>query len=645
MNNPAIAAHRFGDTAHYHTETKTRAPPGPGYVCHICNIPGHWKESCPNKTPRALHRGHAAVTESESKFSGSQFNAAAFSVAGADDARPICVIDTANIGRWSSRITVDGKPQLITGQIVAAIDLVREWGMRPVALVPQFFLENKRQIPYADDVSTLRDLEQCGVVEKLPNSIDDDLAIIRRAKQLRGYVLSNDQFRDHQRSGEVTRLWIRRHMFTFSVNKGTGRCQLHSPDDLVQVRADGLCDVHSLGATAAGTIEAKASVVSAPAAPALTGATAPLPRALCVHKVFYQGKGKHGDYAWMLQQPEYDSVLHIYNENLEQYRSKNDTRPGGGNACARAYRPSPAVPGHLRGKAIGVPTGSRGYGFRSLQDVVGGGTMTVQRVIDQAIQEVVQHVLANPGRFNVICYCVNSAHDDLIGQGVFSTGDNVRRYITCAIKRLPETVASAAAATTATTATMATTATTATTATAATAAVPGNGLRALPGHSDQAAAAADSAAAPAAAPLVGTTSGARPAAAAPAGGMPSVPPVPPTKAANEALPMATAVTVASEDSSVPAAMAVDFDAEHLESAAGQPAPAWACFASSTKGWTAYGSTAVDFIEAVYQSGATAFVLPGCHIAPGNAFQYKICFRRMKQVNLTTGAERDIRRHA
>ena len=41
----------------------------------------------------------------------------------------------------------------------------------------------------------------------------------------------------------------------------------------------------------------------------------------------------------------------------------------------------------------------------------------------------------------------------------------------------------------------------------------------------------------------------------------------------------------------------------------------------------------------------AFVLPGCHVAPGNAFEYRICFRRMKQVNLTTGAERDIRRHA
>ena len=44
--------------------------------------------------------------------------------------------------------------------------------------------------------------------------------------------------------------------------------------------------------------------------------------------MFYQGKGKHGDYAWMLQQPKYDSVLHIYNENLEQYRRKYSDREG-----------------------------------------------------------------------------------------------------------------------------------------------------------------------------------------------------------------------------------------------------------------------------------------------------------------------------
>jgi hypothetical protein len=33
-----------------------RKPPGPGYVCHCCNKPGHWKQDCPTSRRRAFYR-------------------------------------------------------------------------------------------------------------------------------------------------------------------------------------------------------------------------------------------------------------------------------------------------------------------------------------------------------------------------------------------------------------------------------------------------------------------------------------------------------------------------------------------------------------------------------------------------------------
>ena len=171
--------------------------------------------------------------------------------------------------------------------------------------------------------------------------------------------------------------------------------------------------------------------------------TGPRPGRFCVPKlkvdsVYFTRPNAHGDYGWQLRQSAYDKSLHVYNENLEQQRDKSNNFPGGGNACARPYRST--------GKSIGVPTGggmSFG-GFSSLDQPVDPSGATAKDVIDESVQEILDHVVENPGRFDTLYYCVNDPHretdvrKDLIGMGIFHIGRDVRVYITDQLKKLPE---------------------------------------------------------------------------------------------------------------------------------------------------------------------------------------------------------------
>lgn len=151
-----------------------------------------------------------------------------------------------------------------------------------------------------------------------------------------------------------------------------------------------------------------------------------------VEAVAFTRPATHGDYGWQLRNPSYDRALHVFNENLGQQRSKC-TFPGGGNACARPYR--------QQGKSIGMPTGNFG-GYDSLSESVGNGD-TAKDTIDEAEDEIVEHILSNPGRFDKVYYCVNASESDerrdLIGMGIFNIDRGVRVYITDKLRKLPET--------------------------------------------------------------------------------------------------------------------------------------------------------------------------------------------------------------
>lgn len=161
------------------------------------------------------------------------------------------------------------------------------------------------------------------------------------------------------------------------------------------------------------------------------------PPRIVVEPVSFRAPGQHGDYHWQLapqQSATYGDKLHVYNENVPQQRDKTDNNPGGGNAIARMYRSA--------GTAIGMPTGEYG-GFASLDEPLANGAETAKDVIDEAIDEIEDHLLKN-SRFTTVYYCTNAKETDerkdLIGMGIFRIDRDVRLYITDKLKMLPSSV-------------------------------------------------------------------------------------------------------------------------------------------------------------------------------------------------------------
>lgn len=140
----------------------------------------------------------------------------------------------------------------------------------------------------------------------------------------------------------------------------------------------------------------------------------------------FTGRHAHGDFSYMISQPQYNDALFIYNDNVESYQNHNFTQKGAGNAVIRPFRftkPPRAMP---------IPTGFRpsvgkAKGFDNPQP--GGFQMldeNVKRIIDEAIDEI-RYVITTYN-YQRVFYSVGD--DGLIGTSIFHVNDDVRRYIT-----------------------------------------------------------------------------------------------------------------------------------------------------------------------------------------------------------------------
>ncbi|MHC5009420.1 MAG: hypothetical protein ACYTG6_00540 [Planctomycetota bacterium] len=142
----------------------------------------------------------------------------------------------------------------------------------------------------------------------------------------------------------------------------------------------------------------------------------------------FDGAGREGDFAWMIQQERYARALFVFNDNEEQFlayrrdpTSRSGCAPGGGNATIRPYRCQQPP------RAAGIPTGAGGRGYEAL-------TVDVQARIDEAI-EVIEALLAT-GHYDAVVYS-SDGHGGL-GTGIFRVAEGVKAYIVERLEGLAE---------------------------------------------------------------------------------------------------------------------------------------------------------------------------------------------------------------
>jgi len=141
----------------------------------------------------------------------------------------------------------------------------------------------------------------------------------------------------------------------------------------------------------------------------------------------FNGRGRPGDFEWMILQPDYADALFVFNDNEEQFLAylQDPTDPlgcarGGGNAAVRPYRCAEPV------RAAGIPTGAHGVGYGRLDE----GT---RQVIDDAVA-VVRRLVTSRGYRRVI---YSSADESgRLGTGIFDVGNDVKDYIVEQLRRL-----------------------------------------------------------------------------------------------------------------------------------------------------------------------------------------------------------------
>ena len=139
-----------------------------------------------------------------------------------------------------------------------------------------------------------------------------------------------------------------------------------------------------------------------------------------VYGTVYVKGGEIGDFGWMIQQPKYKNSLFIFNDNTTDHTT---SRRGAGNAIIRPYNIYGFQSlGLDKPLSAGIPTGTPGRGFSNLDKE------NVRENIDGAIEEI-KHLLKKY-KYNAIYYSASGKNNPLLGTGIFSVSDAVKKYIT-----------------------------------------------------------------------------------------------------------------------------------------------------------------------------------------------------------------------
>lgn len=166
-----------------------------------------------------------------------------------------------------------------------------------------------------------------------------------------------------------------------------------------------------------------------------TTVTIATPQKITIVPMTFIGTNQYGDFNFMINRPQFNDVLFLFNDNQEQFfrfmqwiqsppGTPKDTMAcsaGGGNAVIRPYQCLNPP------KAAGIPTGSMVGGYRTLQES--------KPAIDLAIQYIKQ--LLATGRYARVAY---SAAEDghTLGTGIFNVAPEVKKYIVEQIESLAQ---------------------------------------------------------------------------------------------------------------------------------------------------------------------------------------------------------------
>lgn len=120
----------------------------------------------------------------------------------------------------------------------------------------------------------------------------------------------------------------------------------------------------------------------------------------------------------MIKQDKYKKDLFIFNDNVEDMRS-GSFEVGGGNAIIRPYK-NKKIP-----RALGIPTGSDGEGFASLDKFA-------KDAVDESI-EAIRNLITN-NSYKHIYY--SAKKDGSLGTGIFQVAPEVLDYILVQLKSL-----------------------------------------------------------------------------------------------------------------------------------------------------------------------------------------------------------------
>ncbi len=147
---------------------------------------------------------------------------------------------------------------------------------------------------------------------------------------------------------------------------------------------------------------------------------------LVVRGVPFEGKGREGDFAWMIKDPKYSSTIFVFNDNVVD-GANSKPHDGAGSAAIRTwswkYAPESEAP-----RALGVPTGwsvSSG-GFRVEDGVLEpfaarAITLAFERLVLACVRHPVDQVIFSCDKSDPSC--------NRLGCGIFELQPPLLRFI------------------------------------------------------------------------------------------------------------------------------------------------------------------------------------------------------------------------